>query len=343
MGAVVYLRILGKGPTYCNILIAKTKVAPLKQVSLPRLELTAASMFANLVRHQIETLELKGIPKFLWSDSTITLSWIQAHPSKWSTYVANRVSSIQTAVPDATWSHVSGEVNPADLASRGVKVHEMLSAEHWFSGTKFLRNSQEKWKVDTEFTPLDKCPEERRVTHVAHQETPMEWELMNRYSSLNKLLKVTARCQQFIRLLKSRIAVTPNDDRSTTGTSGTSAHTQFLTPKEMCCAETFWVRHVQQQHFPNELSAVFKKGPLPSRSKLLRLNSFLDANNVLRLEGRLRHALLEPDEKNPTILPKLSALSRLICYTHADVAWRHTVGVKHRTKKVLDFEWQSDS
>ena len=108
--AVIYLR---------TILISKTRVAPLKQVTLPRLELCAAHLLSTLVKRVQTVLSIEYVPCHLWSDLIITLSWIRGHPTQWKTYVANRTAEVQRLLPQAGWHHVASKENPADFGSRG--------------------------------------------------------------------------------------------------------------------------------------------------------------------------------------------------------------------------------
>ncbi|XP_029161731.1 uncharacterized protein LOC114933370 [Nylanderia fulva] len=89
--AVIYLKTKTYEITRVTLLAAKTKVAPLKQVSLPRLELSAATLLAQLVAHAVPLISAEKALLHLWSDSTVTLGWIRGHPSSWITYVANWV------------------------------------------------------------------------------------------------------------------------------------------------------------------------------------------------------------------------------------------------------------
>ena len=132
--AVVYLRVISADDVKALLLAAKNKVAPIKPVSLPRLELCAAALLTKLVAHTRTVLSLSTAPVTLWSDSKVTLYWIQGHASRWKTYVANRVSMIQEALPEGRWRHVPGKDNPADCASRGITPGELLDHSLWWSG-----------------------------------------------------------------------------------------------------------------------------------------------------------------------------------------------------------------
>lgn len=128
--AVVYLRAKVNDTWVNSLVIAKTKVALLKQISLPRLELCAAVLLCRLAKHVMTTFDLVA-PLHLWTNSTVTLGWIRGHPTRWQTYIANRVSEIQKTTPGATWHHVSGQDNPADCASRDLSPSALLKHPLW--------------------------------------------------------------------------------------------------------------------------------------------------------------------------------------------------------------------
>lgn len=132
--AVVYFRTVVQGRVVISLVQMKSKVAPLKQVSLPRLELYAATLLARLTASVRETLGLMESPTYLWTDSTVTFGWIRGHPTKLTTFVANRVAEIQVTLPNARWHHVPGRDNPADCTSRGVSRWELLAHPLWWQG-----------------------------------------------------------------------------------------------------------------------------------------------------------------------------------------------------------------
>ncbi|XP_014614473.1 PREDICTED: uncharacterized protein LOC106792530 [Polistes canadensis] len=144
--AVVYLRIdKGDGKFQVSLLASKSKVAPVKTVSIPNLELCGAALLVRLIRHLTSLDFLQKRPIFAWSDSQIELTWLRKHPFHWKTFVANRVSLIQTQLPSASLSHVPSKENPADLASRGVAPKELAKSALWWHGPSWLTRPPVQW------------------------------------------------------------------------------------------------------------------------------------------------------------------------------------------------------
>lgn len=75
---------------------------------------------AELINKVRKTTNIKFDKEYCWSDSTITICWIQGCPSKWKTFVSNRVATIQGLTNKENWLHVGSKSNPADLISRGM-------------------------------------------------------------------------------------------------------------------------------------------------------------------------------------------------------------------------------
>ncbi|GFW27091.1 integrase catalytic domain-containing protein [Trichonephila clavipes] len=136
-GAVIYRRSQSPDGATVKLVTSKSRVAPVKSVTMPRLELCAVVLLAKLMKRVETALQMKTPPMYLWSDSTIVLAWIQKEPNLLKTFVANRVATIQHLTNTEQWHHVSSKQNPADLVSRGLdpsSLHNSL----WWNGPTFL-------------------------------------------------------------------------------------------------------------------------------------------------------------------------------------------------------------
>jgi len=300
MAAVVYIRVDRQNSnSQVTLACAKTKVAPLKKLTIPRLELNAALMLTRLVISVQNVLNLRDHSTFLWSDSSVALTWITSHPAKWKDYVRNRVTLIQEGLPSARWRYVPGKENPADCASRGIGASEIEQQSLWWSGPSWLKQSPDTWpklpSLPSSAIDLEAQPTHALVSLRDRQET--SWNLLERYSSLSKLLRITAMCKRAAR----RFRRLPTDVTSVP-----------LTPIELDDSCQFWIRQVQQSHFRLEAKILTNKGRLSKSNPLIRLTPFLDEYGLLRVGGRLQKAKVEFDVKHPYILPKRSTLTTLV-------------------------------
>lgn len=285
--AVVYLRMNApEGNIRVRLLAAKSRVTPIKTVCIPNLELCGAVLVVKLVKYLQKNHLYERLPIHLWTDSQIVLAWLNKHPSHWKTFVANRVSFIQTEMPFATWSHVGTKNNPADIATRGLRPADLHTSSLWWQGPDWLHSDKSQW-------PRPK--ENARVMQICGKQP--EPELLLKYSSYAKLIRVVAWCFRF---------------HSRTMNSHTSLP-DFLTTIELSKAKTAVIRLAQQHAFEHELSLLKNGKILPAGNRLKGLNPFWDEKcKIIRVGGRLSNSLLPIEMKHPPILPRDSQLGTLI-------------------------------
>ena len=198
-GAVIYLRSTDPiGGVHITLVTAKTKVAPIKRLTIPRLELCGAYLLAGLLGHVKEVFHLPLCNVYAWTDSTIVLNWLSGSPRRFKTYVGNRVSSIIEDIPPDRWHHVNGIENPADCASRGLFPSELLEHELWWEGPYWLQSELSEWPKHSIPPPYESSEEEREISLLTAVQPKQSTIPLDRYSSITRLKRVTAWAFRFI-------------------------------------------------------------------------------------------------------------------------------------------------
>lgn len=142
-GACVFVKSVTRdGSVYVHLYTSKSRVAPMKATTIPRLELCGAVILAKLVMEvqaELRQVNVTVPPNniFFWSDSTIVLAWI-ASTSSFQVYVSNRIARIRDLSTTHQWHHIPTNDNPADLISRGVGVHTISVSNLWWHGPSWL-------------------------------------------------------------------------------------------------------------------------------------------------------------------------------------------------------------
>ena len=145
---VVYLRMVdGQNAVYVALVLSNTKVAPIKRLTIPRLELCGANLLATLLNRVQKAINIASKNAYAWTDSTIVLSWLTGNPRCFKTFVGNRVSNIMELVAPSQW-HRSD--NPADIASRGSFRSELVQQNLWWNGPHWLHSPESEWPATPE-------------------------------------------------------------------------------------------------------------------------------------------------------------------------------------------------
>ncbi|GBM46537.1 hypothetical protein AVEN_17925-1 [Araneus ventricosus] len=138
-GSVAYFRIKYAARYVTSFIMSKSRLAPLKKLTLPRLELLGALISARMGHYLQDTFPmLKRENIFYWSDSQICIHWIKGKADDWKQFVRNRVSEIKEKTNPNRWHHCAGKFNPADKLTRGISAHALVNDEIWFSGPPWL-------------------------------------------------------------------------------------------------------------------------------------------------------------------------------------------------------------
>ncbi|XP_055605004.1 uncharacterized protein LOC129753231 [Uranotaenia lowii] len=304
-GACIYARSMNaKGEISVHLLAAKSRVAPLKTVTLPRLELCSAQLGAKLHAKVAESLQTTISSSFFWSDSTVTLQWISSPPSSLKTFVGNRVSAIQNMTKPSQWHHVAGSQNPADYVSRGMDVPRFLSSTVWRQGPEWLSKPEEFWPHER-IPDYPESGEERRKLLVAVASTELKHsQFFSLYYSYTHLKRITALCLRFIRNCRSKARTQPSGDASDVHLSPTV--------EELDIAEMVLVKLAQSEGFENEITLLKKGSYVPKQSPIRLLNPLVDEKGILRVGGRLKLADQPYVTRHPILLPNFHPLARML-------------------------------
>ncbi|GFS67956.1 DUF1758 domain-containing protein [Trichonephila clavipes] len=242
--AVVYIKCFNEsGQSQTRLLCSKSRVAPLKTLTIPRLELSAALLLSRLVKKVVPILQLSIHKIWMWTDSTIALAWIKTEPHKLKTFVSNRVAEIQALSKDYHWKHVSSKNNPADLIFRGCNVDELLKNEMWFSGPDLQTDEYEDNQLfpDPSYRDELKCAVTLSMTECSSN---FYDELFNVTNNFIKLIRIFSFIFRFINNIKAKESCNKE---------------KYLTADEVKRSTEFLAKIAQLSEFKAEIDALKKQ------------------------------------------------------------------------------------
>lgn len=296
--AVVYLRVVDfQGNIKISLVTSRTRVSPVKQQSVPRLELMGAVLLSELL---VEVAKVMNVPEtnvHAWTDSTVVLAWLSSHPSRWSTFVGNRVSTILSQLDNSHWAHVQTQQNPADMASRGVTPQELACSELWAQGPSWLKNETINYSRPKS---IETKVEQRSIKVLVGHEHPEEDCFWLRFSSFSKLVRVIAYCRRVLKWKKKP----GEENEQRVGT--------YLTKEEIDASTKACIKCVQRKDFGEEIDEIRKSKKVKNKSSLKSLCPTIDEDGILRVSGRIDNADVQESLKHPIILPHKSHFTDLV-------------------------------
>ncbi|GFT73738.1 integrase catalytic domain-containing protein [Nephila pilipes] len=289
--ACIFLRSeSSRGSVTVQLLQARSRIAPMKTITIPRLELMAAVIGARLFNSMKQALKLPYMKTYFWTDSSTVLMWITRR-EQWSVFVTNRISEIRKLTSSEDWLHISTDQNLADILSRGCGPKQ-LQKYKWWQGPAWLQNPKEQWPKSAVNTDEKEVEIEKRKSVISANNTELEsisLQLARRFSRFSKMIRVMAWVLRFQPKAK--------DFRKYTE----------LTNEELLNAQKIIFRVVQKECYSNE----------ETRKNVRGLQVFEDEEGILRLKSIL---INEEESKyfiSPIILPsKHLAVRRFIAQEH---------------------------
>ncbi|KAM9771400.1 uncharacterized protein ACBT44_004334 isoform 1-T1 [Syngnathus typhle] len=293
-GAVAFLRTEdNQGKVHLSFVLARSRIAPKRVHSVPRLELCAALVAAQLASTLKKELALPVHSTVLWSDSTTVLTWLHSQSCRYKVFVGSRVAEIQELTEGFVWRYVDSDNNPADDLTRGKTLISLLEPNRWSQGPTFLLQGPTTWPEMPHGIPPDDAAELRKGTFCGSTVTSPDIAILQdkTCNTWQELMDATAR-----------------------ELHGQAPPIYSPTAEEYRQAEVLILQRAQKQSFPDDCAQLSAGKPVKTSSRLLTLAPVIDTSiDLIRVGGRLRR--LEGQNEvtpHPIVLDASHPVTRLL-------------------------------
>lgn len=305
--AVAYVRVNNNGMITSHILMSKSRVAPLKRLTIPRLELQGAIIAVRMKETIVKEIDIAFSSIRFWTDSLLNLQYINNESKRYKVFVANRVAEIRNHSEPEQWYFVPGKINPVDISTRG-EIKDDVALQRWFSGPEFLIHDESEWPR-TELEPLSPTDKEIKKQKSVYKITCFTAAVQfERFSSWRRLIRTIAWVMVFLKPRQDQI-----DQKISTR--------KDLTVEEEKIGSQKTLKLIQMEVFNDEVTTNELNG------KLSKLDPYLDTDGLIRVGGRLKRGNFPYAAKHQVILPKNHhAVELLVRYYHTQ---NHHIGTEH--------------
>ncbi|XP_045210548.2 uncharacterized protein LOC123561953 [Mercenaria mercenaria] len=303
-GACAYLRLTDQHNNIaCKLVVGKSRLAPIKQASITRLQLCGDVVACRLYAVMSVELDLKVDQAIFWTDSMILLGYINNTTRRFKTFVGNRISYIHETTRPEQWRYVDSGSNPADIASRGIDPSDMDGISTWLNGPEFILHDESSWPRlpnEPELVYGDSEIKNDVAVNVTALNTEHDLHVNNfirHYSDWTRLRRAVAWLLRFMKYCR-RHHLTPDEQQEQ----------RDLSASELLNVSHAILRHIQNTYFKQEIEDIRKGQPVKKDSRLVTLNPVL-VNKLIRMYGRQNNT---DYNTCPVILPHDDHVTQLI-------------------------------
>lgn len=328
IAAVAYARVTQNAEnSHVGFILGKSKLAPQKGHTIPRLELCSAVLAVELGEIISDQLGiLSGDIKY-FTDSKVVLGYIRNETRRFYTYVSNRVHQIRRLSVPSQWNYVPTDLNPADLGTRTNTSAEDIKNSAWLRGPKWLIRDTVQVDLVVENFPLVSPENDKEIRPdvivqktLVGDSTLLGSQRFQRFSHWKSLVKAVSFLIHIVRSFKNRTG-------PCSGWHWCNVHDTKLYQD----SEIHIIKEVQKECFTEEIACLLEDRQIPKSSNIIALRPFLDSTGVLRVGGRLNKlkGSLPTGEFNPIIMPKNNHVSTLLVHNFHE-------GVKHQGRHLTE-------
>lgn len=307
--AVAYWRIQHGHECTTAFVAGKTRCAPLKQLSIPRLELQAAVLATRLQTLIRENHNIQIAKTVFWTDSRTVLQWLQSTDRRFRPFVAHRVAEVLESTRASWWRWLPTKENVADDATRCRNPPQYEADCRWIRGPAFLHLDEAQWP-STPNTEVVECnrelPEEIQQRFACSVEVNTRAFNIDRFSSFQRLSRTVGWTLRFVHNSRAR-------------SRGEERRKGELTAKELQKATNHLCRLAQAEGYPEEYAALNRGESMSKTSPIRALMPYLDDEKTMRIYGRtdvVDPAYLPVSAQRPILLPTSHRVTQLIVSMH---------------------------
>lgn len=295
--AVIYLHQRCGNISRCDLIFSKAKLSPIKELTIPKLELMAVSKGVrclNFVRNELDVQIEKLV---LWSHSQCVLQWISTTKKDLNVFFTNRIKKFRS-FKDIDYLYVSSSENPADIATRVISVSKIMKSTLWWHGPEWLKLNPCEWNtIDSSEEKTSKCEPDDEV-------------------------KENVLCSEEKSMISARIEIDIEDAKVYLSTKERFSG-KYLVYEEIKEAVKKWIQFIQRKHYQEVFECILQK----RWNNLHRL--FISDTGILCCKGRLEHADITESSRLPVILPHGEDFTRLLIEkNHKEVSQWHITNIE---------------